>query len=162
VEDVGDLEIRPVYKDEVATDKDVHVIGRRRGKRDFQFMRTWLHPGAKFDGYETLSDDEALLPRRKTIAFCQAGRQLAVMRVIPASDLAVMVVVCLTPFVSVGVSMAVVAIVITVMIPIAVMIPAAVVTIVFVVPMVVILGNGKCCRESQHKNCERGGAETEL
>jgi len=158
VEDVGDLEICPIYKNEVAADKDVHVTRRRRGKRDFQFMRTRLHPGAEFYGHEPLSDDETFLPGRKAIPFCQAGRQMAVVRVIPIADLAIMVMVSLTPFVSVGVSMAVV--LITIMVRVAVVIPAmVVVTIVFVVPVVVILSDGKCASECQGKNRERSGAE---
>ena len=67
VKDVGNLEVRPVYQDEVSTDEDVHVIRRWRRKRDFEFMRTRLHPGAKFDGHESLSDNEALLPGGKAI-----------------------------------------------------------------------------------------------
>src|SRR4029077_20674317 len=74
VEYVCDLEVRPVYQDEISADKDVHVIWRRRGKRDFQFMRTRLHSGAKVDRHCSVNDQEALLPGRKAIAPGQAGR----------------------------------------------------------------------------------------
>ena len=138
VEDVSDLEVCPVYENEVATDENVHMTRRRRGKHDFQFMRARLHAGAKLVGHIALSDKEALLPRRQAIALGEAGRQMAIMRVIPLADVAVMVAVRLTPFVPVSVSMAVV------VIPIAVVISVVVVvTIVFVVPMVVILGNSE-------------------
>ncbi len=161
VEDVRDLEICPIYKNEVATDEDVHMVRRRRRKRDFQLVGTGLHPGAEFYGHEPLSDDETFLPGRKAIAFCQAGRQMPVVRVIPTADLSIMVMVSLTAFVSIGVSATM--LVIAVVVRIAVMISAMVVVpIVFVVPMVVILSNGEGASQCQCKNRERSGAEKEL
>jgi len=73
---------------------------------------------------------------------------MAVVRVIPPANVAIMVAVCFTPFVSIGVSVTMVAVM-----------PMVVVPIMAVV--IVILGKNQCCRECQRKNRERTGAEKE-
>jgi len=155
VEDVGDLEVFPVHQYEIAADEDVHVARRRRRKHDFQFMRTRLHPGAKFDGYDPLSDEEALLPGREAIVPGEAGRQMAVVRMIPVANVAVVVAVCLPPFVSIGVPVIVVALMVIITV-----VPVFVVPIMPVV--IVILRKSQGCGECQRNNRERTGAEKEL
>jgi hypothetical protein len=147
VENVGDLEVRPVHENQIATDEDVHVTRRRRGKHDFQFMRAWLHPTAKLDGHESLSNKEALLARRQAIAHGQAWRQMAVVRVIPVANVAVMVAVCLAPFVFDG----------AVMVAVSAMI---VVAIVPVITVIVILRESKCSGKREGQQSDGAHAET--
>jgi hypothetical protein len=88
---VGDLEIGPVIENQVATDHDMHKVRRWRGKHDFYLTRARTHVSSGFDGNVLIDDQPALQSRRQVVAFGEPWRQMPIMIVIPAAQVAVMI-----------------------------------------------------------------------
>src|SRR5579864_3633321 len=100
-----------------------------------------MHVAARLDRNVLVHDQPALESRRQVVALGESRRQMPIMIVIPAAQVAVMVgvaemiVSASVIFVSVGV---------TVAMPLIPVFPAIIVAVVFVVPMAVSLGYGHC------------------
>jgi hypothetical protein len=159
VEDVGNLEIGPIYKNEVAADHNVHVVGRRRWQHGFQFARAGLHLFLEARRKCAVHNQLALQSGRKTVALSQTRRQVVVVRTIPVVDLTVMifiVAVAIPMSVTISMSMAVIVV-------IAAIVGAIfVVAVVFVMPVAVSLRHGDGRGKRNCDQCAHASAEPNL
>lgn len=136
VEDVANLHADAVIHHQVSADHNMHIVGRRRGKHRFQFMRAGLHPPAQTRGQGSIHDQLPLEPGRQTVALCQSGRKVIVVSAIPVVNLAVMIFIVST---SVAVTMAVT---MAISAPVTVIIASVIVIAVVAVTVAISLGHG--------------------
>jgi hypothetical protein len=149
VKHVCDLIIRAVHKNQVATDEHVNVIRRWRRQHDLEFMWAGLHVRAQANGKDSLDHEVAFLNGRETVPLRESGRQVAVVRLVPASNVMIVVAVSLVTSVVVAMSMVSIAVVIAIMVTIAAMI--VVIAIVLVMAVTVVLSNSDRGTERQRQ-----------
>lgn len=142
---IGDLEVGTVIEDQISANHYVDEIRRRGRKHDFEFVRARVHVAARLHRNESVDDEPVPQPRRQVIAHGEARRQMPVVVVIPAAEVAVvigvaeMIVVVVAPvFVAV----------VPVMIIAIMVVPGVIVAIVIAMAVIVIL-RGHGCRERE-------------
>ena len=149
VKDIRDLEARPVEQHQVATDDHVSIVWGRRRQSAFQFGRAGMHLVAKTDGQIAMNHDLALESGRQAVALGQAGREMVVMIVVPATHCIAIVI---------GIAAAAVILFMPAAVPM-VAIFVIVVAIVLVVTVPVILGYSDCGGEGKRQNSRRAGSK---
>ena len=137
VEDVGDLEIGSVIENQISANYYVDEIRRWRREHGFHFRRARVHVSPGLNRHESVHDQPALQSWRKVVAPRKTRRQVTVVVVIPAAEIAIVVgvtkMIMVAPVIVVTVGVAVS------MVVAVVLVPAVVVAVVLAVSVIMIL-----------------------
>jgi hypothetical protein len=156
MKNVGDLEVGAVIQHQIPADHDVNKVRWWRRKHHLEFARARLHSAAQAERQSPVDDQLALQAGRQVISLGQPRRQMAVVLVIPATEVAVVIGIAeMVMPVSVFV-FALVAAVMVVAMPVIVIVIAIV---LLVTVIVVVLSERDCRRQRQGKNCGGSGSK---
>ena len=84
VENIHYLEIHPVYQDDVSANEHVRTVRWWRGQLPFEVWRAGIHFPSQFDGKDSAHYNPSFHIGRQAVPIPQAGRQVIVMRRVPA------------------------------------------------------------------------------